>query len=166
MRNYLVITLILLTFTPLNLAHALEAFATYPALPNGYSSIKVFDNRGNFAGRILPEQRYWVPIERIPQFLQKAVVAVEDSRFYEHGGIDIRGIARAIVKDVVKRRLAEGGSTITQQLIKNKFLTAEKSIDRKVKEGMLALEFENKYSKKQILEMYFNEIYYLSLIHI
>ena len=160
MRNYLVITLILLTFTPLNLAHALEAFATYPALPNGYSSIKVFDNRGNFAGRILPEQRYWVPIERIPQFLQKAVVAVEDSRFYEHGGIDIRGIARAIVKDVVKRRLAEGGSTITQQLIKNKFLTAEKSIDRKVKEGMLALEFENKYSKKQILEMYFNEIYY------
>jgi len=147
-------------FTPLHPAHALEAFATYPALPNGYSSIKVFDNKGNFAGRILPEQRYWVPIERIPQFLQKAVVAVEDSRFYEHSGIDIRGIARAVFKDVVKRRLAEGGSTITQQLIKNKFLTAEKSIDRKIKEGMLALEFENKYSKKQILEMYFNEIYY------
>ncbi|MEI6209766.1 MAG: PBP1A family penicillin-binding protein [Desulfuromonadales bacterium] len=162
-RNHLfcilVITLLSI-FAPLDPAHALEAFAAYPALPAGYSSIKVFDNKGSFVGRVLPEQRYWVPIERIPQFLQKAVVAVEDSRFYEHGGIDVLGIARAVYKDVVKGRLAEGGSTITQQLIKNMFLTGEKSIDRKVKEGILALEFEQKYSKKQILEMYFNEIYY------
>jgi len=147
-------------FSPPNLAHALEPFAAYPLLPTGYSSIKVFDSKGSFVGRILPEQRYWVPVERIPQFLQKAVVAVEDSRFYEHAGIDVFGIARAVVKDVARRRLAEGGSTITQQLVKNKFLSGEKSIDRKVKEGMLALEFEKKYSKKQILEMYFNEIYY------
>lgn len=141
-------------------SYAAEPFATFPPLPSGYSSIKVFDSKGRFAGRILPEQRYWVSIDRIPSFLQKAVVAVEDSRFYEHGGIDVRGIARAVVKDVVKRRLAEGGSTITQQLIKNKFLSGEKSLDRKFKEGMLALEFEKKYSKQQILEMYFNEIYY------
>lgn len=141
-------------------AWAQESFATYPLLPTGYSSIKVFDNQRRFVGRLLPEKRYWVTIDRIPLFLQKAVVAVEDARFYEHGGIDLRGIARAVVKDVIKRRLAEGGSTITQQLIKNRYLTGEKSIDRKVTEGMMAIEFEKKYTKQQILEMYFNEIYY------
>ena len=141
-------------------AAAQEHFATYPPLPSGYASIRVFDNQGQFVGRILPEKRYWVPIDRIPAFLQKAVVAVEDARFYEHSGIDVRGIARALVKDVVKGRLAEGGSTITQQLVKNKYLTGVKTIERKLEEGRMAIEFERKYSKKQILEMYFNEIYY------
>ena len=139
-------------------ALALEKFATYPPLPAGASSIRVFDRDGRFAGRILPAGRYWVSINQIPPFMQKALVAIEDSRFYEHGGIDVRGIARALVKDVAKGRLAEGGSTITQQLIKNKFLSSEKTVDRKFKEGMMALDFEKKYSKDQILEMYFNEI--------
>ena len=139
---------------------AQESFATHPPLPRGYTSIKLFDNQGRFVGRIMPEHRYWVSIDRIPTFLQKAVVAVEDSRFYEHGGIDIRGIARALVKDVAQGRMAEGGSTITQQLIKNKYLSSEKTIDRKLREGRMAMEFEQKYTKKQILEMYFNEIYY------
>ncbi|HZV81703.1 MAG TPA: PBP1A family penicillin-binding protein [Geobacteraceae bacterium] len=139
---------------------AQEPVAAYPLLPTGYSSIKVFDREGRFVGRIMSEGRYWTPIERIPAFLQKALVAVEDSRFYEHSGIDVRGIARALVKDVVKGRMAEGGSTITQQLIKNKYLSGEKTIDRKLKEGLMAVEFEQKYTKKQILEMYFNEIYY------
>ncbi len=151
---------LLLILTVATTAPGQEPFATYPPLPSGYSSIRVFDNQGRFVGRILPERRYWVTIDRIPQFLQKAVVAVEDARFYEHGGIDVRGIARALVKDVVKGRLAEGGSTITQQLIKNKFLSSKKSIERKVEEARLAMEFETKYTKKQILEMYFNEIYY------
>jgi len=148
---------LLLTALP---AMAVENIAAYPLLPSGYSSIRIFDREGRFVGRILPEGRYWTPIERIPVFLQNALVAVEDARFYEHGGIDVRGIARALVKDVVKGKLAEGGSTITQQLIKNKYLSAEKTIDRKLKEGIMAVEFEQKYSKKQILEMYFNEIYY------
>jgi penicillin-binding protein 2D len=139
-------------------ALALESFANYPPLPPGSGSIKVFDREGRFAGRILPSGRYWVPISQIPVFLQKALVAVEDSRFYEHNGIDLKGIARAIVKDVAKRRMAEGGSTITQQLIKNKYLSSVKTLDRKLKEGMLALDFEKKYTKQQILEMYFNEI--------
>jgi len=141
-------------------APAQENIATYPPLPSGYSSIKIFDNQGRFVSRILPEKRYWVGIDRIPPFLQKAVVAIEDSRFYEHGGIDVRGIARALVKDVVKGKLAEGGSTITQQLIKNRYLTGAKTIDRKLKEAQMAIEFEGKYTKKQILEMYLNEIYY------
>jgi 1A family penicillin-binding protein len=154
----LALLMVLAAAVPANPARA--GIAAYPLLSPTYSSIKVFDSKGQFAGRLLPEKRYWVPIEQIPQFLQKAVVAVEDSRFYEHNGIDVRGIARALVKDVVKGRMAEGGSTITQQLIKNKFLSGEKSIDRKLKEGMMAIDFEKKYSKQQILEMYFNEIYY------
>lgn len=141
-------------------APAQENFAIYPPLAPGYSSIKVFDNHRRFVGRILPEKRYWVTIDRIPVFLQNALVAVEDARFYEHGGIDILGIARALVKDVAKGKLAEGGSTITQQLIKNMYLSGAKTIERKLEEAKMAMEFEQKYTKKQILEMYFNEIYY------
>jgi membrane peptidoglycan carboxypeptidase len=148
----------LLVAGPIAPLWAQENRASYPPVLPGYSSIKVFDHEGRFVGRILPEKRYWIPIDQIPPFLQKALIAVEDARFYEHGGIDIRGITRALVRDVVKGKMAEGGSTITQQLIKNKYLTSEKTIQRKVKEGILALEYERKYTKKQILEMYFNEV--------
>jgi 1A family penicillin-binding protein len=158
--NRLAIVVFFLVSVLATAARAQEPFATYPPLPTGFTSVKVFDNQGRFAGRILPEKRYWVSIDRIPTFLQNAVVAVEDSRFYEHGGIDAIGIARALVKDVVKRRMAEGGSTITQQLVKNKFLSGEKTIGRKIEEARIAMEFERKYTKRQILEMYFNEIYY------
>jgi len=151
---------LLIFLTMVSPAISQENFATYPPLPSGYTSIKVFDNQRRFVGRILPENRYWVSIDRIPVFLQKAVVAVEDARFYQHGGIDMRGIARALVKDVVKGRLAEGGSTITQQLIKNRYLSGAKTFERKIDEARMAIEFENKYTKQQILEMYFNEIYY------
>lgn len=143
-----------------SLARAEEKNVTYSPLPPHYVSIKVFDQQGRFVGRILPEKRYWVPIDRIPSFLQKALVAIEDARFYDHRGIDIRGIARALVKDMVKGKMVEGGSTITQQLIKNKFFSGEKTIQRKLKEGLLAMEYERKYTKKQILEMYFNEVYF------
>jgi 1A family penicillin-binding protein len=139
---------------------AVDPYITYPLLPGSYSSIRVFDRHGQYAGRILPEERHWVTLDRIPKFLQNAIVAIEDARFYEHGGIDLRGIARALVKDVMKGNLAEGGSTITQQLVKNKHLSAEKTLDRKVQEGLLAMEYERSYTKQQILEMYFNEIYF------
>lgn len=159
MRNLFTAGLLLVLCSAVS-SPAVENYATFPLLPSGYSSIKVFDNQRRFVGRIVPEKRYWVTIDRIPLFLQRAVVAVEDARFYEHGGIDLRGIARALVKDVVKRRLAEGGSTITQQLIKNRYLSGVKTIERKIDEARMAIEFEQRYSKKQILEMYFNEIYY------
>src|SRR5665811_621299 len=120
--------------------HAQEKIATYPPFAPGYISIKVFDNQSRFVGRLLPERRYWVSIDQIPIFLQNALLAIEDSRFYEHGAIDLRGITRALVKDVIKRRMAEGGSTITQQLIKNKYFSGKKTFQRKVKEGLLALE--------------------------
>src|ERR1035437_4713131 len=76
------------------------------------------------------------------------LVAIEDSRFYEHGGIDLRGVTRALVKDVIKWKMAEGGSTITQQLIKNKYFSGKQTFQRKVQEGILALEYERKYTKK------------------
>lgn len=157
---FLCIAVVLLVISFASPALAREKFASYPSLPDGYTSIKVFDRKGQFVGRIQAEDRYWVSIDQIPIFLQKALVAIEDVRFYQHGGIDVRGIARALVKDVVKGKMVEGGSTITQQLIKNKYLTGEKTIDRKLKEARLAMDFEQKYSKKQILEMYFNEIYF------
>ncbi len=141
-------------------APAQEPYATCPPLPRGVGPINVVDSQGRYVGRILPQKRYWVTLDRIPAFLQKALLAVEDARFYDHGGIDVRSIARAFVKDVAKGRAAEGGSTITQQLIKNKFLNAEPTLDRKVKEARMAMDFETKYTKNQILEMYFNEIYY------
>ncbi|MBN1662720.1 MAG: PBP1A family penicillin-binding protein [Deltaproteobacteria bacterium] len=141
-------------------ATAGENIAVYPLLPADYTSIRIFDNQKRFVGRILPNERYWVGIHQIPVFLQNALIAIEDARFYEHGGIDVRGVARALVKDVMKRRMAEGGSTITQQLIKNRYFKGEKTIERKVREGALAVEYERKYSKKQILEMYFNEVYF------
>jgi len=151
---------LLLVISLITSVQAQENIASYPLLPPGYSSIKVFDNQKRFVGRILPKGRYWVSIDSIPAFLQKSVIAIEDSRFYEHKGIDVRGIARALVKDVVKGKMVEGGSTITQQLIKNKYLSGKKTIDRKVQEGFMALEYERKYSKQQILEMYLNEIYF------
>lgn len=134
--------------------------ASHPAFGPGYRSIYVFDNQSRFVGRLLPEKRYWAPLDQIPLFLQNALLAIEDSRFYEHGAIDLRGMTRALVKNVIKGKIAEGGSTITQQLIKNKYLSGKKTLQRKVKEGLLALEYESKYTKKQILEMYFNEVYF------
>ena len=137
-----------------------EPFATYPTLPPGTSSITVLDSKGCYVGRIPPQKRYWVSIDRIPAFLQQSLLAVEDARFYEHSGIDYRSLARAVLTDVMKGKLVQGGSTITQQLIKNKFLSSARTLDRKLKEADMALDFEKKYTKRQILEMYFNEIYF------
>ncbi|HJV48400.1 MAG TPA: PBP1A family penicillin-binding protein [Geothrix sp.] len=137
---------------------AQSSYATCPPLPAGISSVTVLDSQGRYVGRIPPQNRYWVSLDRIPSFLQQALLAVEDARFYEHGGLDYRSIARAALKDVLKGKLAEGGSTITQQLIKNKYLNSARTLDRKLEEAKLAMEFEQQYTKPQILEMYFNEI--------
>ncbi len=151
---------LLLFLCPGTAVQAQEKMDTYPPFAPGYISIKVFDNQSRFVGRILPEKRYWASIDQIPAFLQNALVAIEDARFYDHGGIDLRGMTRALVKDVIKGKMAEGGSTITQQLIKNKYLSGKKTFQRKFNEGLMAMEYERKYTKKQILEMYFNEVYF------
>ena len=106
------------------------------------------------------ENRYVVPLEKISPILQKAVVAIEDERFYHHRGIDFQGIARAAVTNITKKRIEEGGSTITQQLARNLFLTRKKSVTRKIAEIVLALQIERRYTKSEILELYLNQIYW------
>jgi penicillin-binding protein 1A len=106
------------------------------------------------------QRRILVPLAKIPAHLKQAVLAVEDSRFYEHRGLSPRAIVRAVVMNLLTRRKSQGGSTITQQLARVLFLTPEKSFTRKVKEALLAVEIEKHYSKDKILEMYFNQVYF------
>ncbi len=117
------------------------------------------DDDESFAS-LFEQKRSLVPLQKIPGHLIHAIIAVEDARFYHHRGIDPRGIVRAIVNNLRARRALEGGSTITQQLAKVLFLTPEKSLSRKIKEALLAIAIEKRYSKDQILELYFNQIYF------
>jgi len=113
-------------------------------------------------GRIISpklDSRHQVPLTAISPYLQNAVLAAEDSRFYSHFGIDVRAMGRAFFTDMKEKRFAEGASTITQQLAKNFFLSPHKTVGRKLREAELAMALELRYSKKQILEMYLNKIY-------
>ncbi|MGD9498075.1 MAG: transglycosylase domain-containing protein, partial [Armatimonadota bacterium] len=110
--------------------------------------------------RVAKEDRTPVELSRIPLHLRQATVAIEDERFFEHRGIDPKGIVRAALANLRSGRIQQGGSTITQQLVKNIWLSQERTMDRKLKEMMLALQFETKFSKDEILEMYLNEVYY------
>ena len=101
-----------------------------------------------------------VPLHELPEYLPRAFIAIEDRRFYSHHGVDPLGIARALVADVLRRGASQGGSTITQQLAKNLFLTQERTISRKAQELVLALWLEHKFSKAQILELYLNRVYF------
>ena len=120
----------------------------------------VYDARGRVVHEFFKENRSPVPLRNIPHYLVNATLSTEDRTFYQHWGVDIWGIGRAAVTNVLKMRRAEGGSTITQQLARNLFLTHERTISRKLKEIALAIEIERNYSKDQILEMYFNQIYF------
>jgi len=101
-----------------------------------------------------------VPLRELPDYVSKAFVAIEDRRFYAHHGVDPRGIMRAVVADVLHRGAAQGGSTITQQLAKNLFLTQERTVSRKLQEVVLALWLEHKFSKPEILDLYLNRVYF------
>ncbi|MBX6424354.1 MAG: penicillin-binding protein 1A [Variibacter sp.] len=101
-----------------------------------------------------------VALKDLPPYLPKAFLAIEDRRFYEHFGIDVFGIARALVANVLHRSVAQGGSTLTQQLAKNLFLTQERTLERKIQELVLALWLEHKFTKNQILELYLNRVYF------
>lgn len=110
--------------------------------------------------RIAREDRTPVSLSRIPLHMRQATIAIEDERFYEHRGIDPRGIMRAALENFRSGRIEQGGSTITQQLVKNVWLTQERTVDRKLKEMLLAFEFEREFSKDELLEKYLNEVYY------
>jgi penicillin-binding protein 1A len=121
---------------------------------------KIYDDNDELITELHVERRIFVPLAHVPQALRDAVIATEDKRFYYHWGVDPIGIARATVQNYRRGRLVEGGSTITQQLTKVLFLTPDKSLERKLKEAVLALELERRYTKDRILEMYLNQVYF------
>src|SRR6059036_2202381 len=121
---------------------------------------KIYDDNDEPMTELHVERRIFVPLAQIPPALRDAIIATEDRRFYSHWGVDPIGIARAVVQNYRRGRIVEGGSTITQQLAKVLFLTADKSLERKLKEAVLAIELERRYSKDRILEMYLNQIYF------
>ncbi|MFI5396986.1 MAG: PBP1A family penicillin-binding protein [Candidatus Binatia bacterium] len=105
------------------------------------------------------EERHLVSLDQLPPLLLRAIIDVEDQHFYEHHGIDVGGIARALWVDLRSHRVEQGGSTLTQQLMKNFFLTDERSMKRKLTEALMALIIERRFSKQEILTNYVNEIY-------
>lgn len=125
-----------------------------------HSSSRIVDQEGKEITKLYVENRELVHIEDIPTFVQQSFLAVEDSRFYKHHGVDFSSIIRAFYKDILAGEKVEGGSTITQQLVKNVFLSHEKTLFRKMKEVAIAFHLEQKYTKQQLLEMYLNHIYF------
>lgn len=122
-----------------------------------------FDRWSNIEAAVAEKRRkmnHYVLFKNMPRALSQAVIAVEDKRFYNHGGYDIGSIARATVVNVEAGEIEEGGSTITQQLVKNLFLSQERSFTRKFEELLLAIEIEDHFDKNQILELYLNTIYF------
>ena len=120
----------------------------------------VYDVRGRVLHEFYRENRSVVPLKDIPRNLVNATLSTEDRNFYQHWGVDLWGVARALLTDLVHMRRAQGGSTITQQLARNLFNMYEKSVTRKLKELVLAIELEHTYTKDQILDLYFNQIYF------
>ncbi|MFF2752724.1 PBP1A family penicillin-binding protein [Psychrobacillus sp. NPDC058041] len=121
-------------------------------------SPKLLDANGDLFATVGSENREYVPYDEIPQQMRDAIIATEDSRFYQHNGIDFLRLGKAVIANVTGGFGAQGASTITQQVIKNSFLKNEKTLKRKAQEAYLALQLERKYDKKEIFEMYFNKV--------
>ena len=123
---------------------------------------RVYAGDGSLVAEFARERRLFVPIDAIPTRVKSSFVSAEDKSFYEHSGLDMRGIVRAQISNfsnILQGRRLEGGSTITQQVAKNFLLTSEQKIDRKLKEWLVTRRIENAFTKDQILELYLNEIY-------
>ena len=155
---------ILVMLTGIGCGFLTASMNTKPDLANDIlppASSQIYDINGNEIANVhATENRRPVKIEQVPKDLQNAFVAVEDNRFYEHSGVDPRGIMRALYANIRGRGVSEGGSTITQQLAKNAYLTQDRTITRKIQEVFLALQLERQYTKQEILEMYLNQIYF------
>ena len=123
-------------------------------------SSKVMGKNGMLVYEFSIEKRSWVPLRKIPQDLVNAVIAIEDRKFFEHWGVDIKRIIGAVVINIIRGRYAQGGSTITQQLARNVYLSSRTSLIRKVREAMTAVQIEKYYTKREILELYLNQVYF------
>jgi len=125
-------------------------------------STKIYDRTGKFILYDVhgEEKRTVIAFEEIPQYVKNATIISEDDDFYHHFGIDIKGILRSVIANFTNNRISQGGSTITQQFIKNAILTSERTYTRKIKEAILAIQMEMKYSKDEILNFYLNQVPY------
>ncbi|UCM99967.1 PBP1A family penicillin-binding protein [Sulfurimonas sp. SWIR-19] len=122
---------------------------------------RIYDKNGEKIANIFDKQhRYYASFNEIPPRVIEALVAIEDTTFFEHSGVNFDAIFRAVIKDIKAGKMVEGASTITQQLVKNKLLTREKKLSRKIKELIYSFKLENALTKEQILERYLNEIYF------
>jgi len=121
---------------------------------------RIYASNNELIASLYRENRSFIPLSDIPIALQQAVIAIEDDRFYQHPGVDVRGLFRAVWRDVRAKEVVEGGSTITQQLARNLFLTQERVISRKLAEMLLAFEIERRLTKQEILERYLNQVYF------
>lgn len=120
---------------------------------------KVFSDEGEIIAEFFVERRYLIPLEKMPTHLIQAFISAEDARFFEHQGIDILSIIRALIKNIESMDIVQGGSTITQQITKSLLLSPEKNYSRKIKEAILARRIEQALSKNDILAIYLNQIY-------
>ncbi|NLB35417.1 MAG: hypothetical protein GX817_06350 [Elusimicrobia bacterium] len=121
---------------------------------------EVYDVHGELIDELFMERRTLVPLRNIPMDLQNAIIAIEDTNFFNHWGMDLGGIIRAVTRNIGAGQVVQGGSTITQQLAKVLFLTPEKKYSRKIKELLLAMHMEREFSKEEILQFYLNQIYF------
>ncbi len=145
----------------------LSAALVYPNLPSLDSltdyrpkqPLRIFTEDGSLIGEFGEERRAVVRLKDTPKFMRQAILAAEDERFYQHGGVDTIGVLRAALSNLVSRGAKEGASTITMQVARNFFLTSEKTLRRKLNEALLAIKIEHALSKDEILELYLNHIY-------
>jgi len=126
--------------------------------PSAVTKVYASDGR-TVIGQFAMERRIPITYSEIPDNMKNAIMAIEDSRFYKHIGVDPLGITRAMVKNAIAGRTVEGGSTLTQQLTKILFLSPERTFKRKLREALIALQIERLYSKEQIMELYCNQIF-------
>ncbi len=132
------------------------------AINDGYNMYKTAIQETSLEDKVnsIKSIENYTKLEEMPKIYKDAVLAVEDHRFYKHGGVDIISIGRAVIKDIQAMSFVEGGSTITQQVAKNTYFTQEKRITRKIAEVFMARELEKNYSKDEILEFYLNTSYF------
>ena len=146
---------------------AIAILVTYPKLPSLETvqhyqpkmPLTIYSSDGKIIGMYGEERRSFTKINDFPQNLKNAVIAAEDQRFYQHWGVDVLGVARAIIGNITSGGVQSGASTITQQVAKNFYLSNERTFTRKFNEALLAYKIEQSLSKDQILELYFNQIY-------
>ena len=120
---------------------------------------QIYDRNGELIANIFEENRIYVKYEDLPARMVEALVAIEDTSYFEHGGINFEAIARAIIKDIKAKKMVEGASTLTQQLVKNLALSPERKLERKIKEAVLSIKIESELTKEQIIERYLNHVY-------